>query len=271
MAQSSYAPCLARLKMHEGGYTDNPHDPGGPTNFGITIADYRKYVKPRATVADVGAMTWDEAARIYRARYWDAQACDDLPAGVDDSVFDYGVNSGIGRSKKVLQRVVGVMDDGVLGPQTMAAVAARKPEDTIRAINSERLLFLKSLRTWPVFGKGWARRVAEVEAFSLQLATKASQPSLSAPSTPQLGTGKGVVPLHPVLKAAVERRSKVVAAAIAACAIGAAGFREWIETHLPAATVIGAAALLAIAGAGYGIARWRQVRQEAPTPATPRS
>ena len=109
--------CLARLLAHEGGYTNHPSDPGGPTNFGITIYDYRRYVKPGATAADVKAMQVEEAKRIYRAKYWDAQRCDELPAGVDYAVFDYGVNSGIGRSKKVLQRVVGVNADGVLGPR----------------------------------------------------------------------------------------------------------------------------------------------------------
>jgi lysozyme family protein len=162
MARLSYEPSLARLLVHEGGYTNHPSDPGGPTNFGITITDYRKYVKPGASAADVKAMKVEAAKAIYRAKYWDAQRCDELAAGVDDCVFDYGVNSGIGRSKKVLQRLVGVMADGALGPVTMHAVAGRDPAALIDAICDERLLFLKHLRTWPVFGKGWERRVAEV-------------------------------------------------------------------------------------------------------------
>src|SRR6185437_8422105 len=101
MAASTYDEALRRLLAHEGGYTNHPSDPGGPTNFGITIYDYRKYVKPNATAADMRAMTVGEAKAIYRKRYWDAQRCDELPAGVDYSVFDYGVNSGIGRSGKV--------------------------------------------------------------------------------------------------------------------------------------------------------------------------
>ena len=101
MAETTYDEALRRLLLHEGGYTNHPSDPGGPTNFGITIYDYRKYVKPGATAADVKAMTLDEARSIYRAKYWDAQRCNELPAGVDYAVFDYGVNSGIGRSGKV--------------------------------------------------------------------------------------------------------------------------------------------------------------------------
>ena len=111
MAASTYEAALARLLAHEGGYTDHPSDPGGPTNFGIAIHDYRQYFRPGATAADVKAMALDEARRIYRAKYWDAQRCDDLPAGVDNAVLDYGVNSGIGRSGKVLRRCLDLPDD----------------------------------------------------------------------------------------------------------------------------------------------------------------
>ena len=92
MAASTYDEALRRLLAHEGGYTNHPSDPGGPTNFGITIYDYRKYVKPNATAAEVRSMKLDEAKAIYRTKYWAAQRCDELPAGVDYSIFDYGVN-----------------------------------------------------------------------------------------------------------------------------------------------------------------------------------
>ena len=170
MAATSYDAALARLLQHEGGYTNHPDDPGGPTNFGITIADYRRYAQPDATAADVRAMPVDVAKTIYRKRYWDAQRCDDLPAGIDYAVFDYGVNSGIGRSGKVLRRVLGMPDEA--GTVTDAVVAAARAADAaavITAICNERLRFLKSLKTWDVFGKGWGRRVAEVEAAALAM------------------------------------------------------------------------------------------------------
>ena len=87
MAKWTYDEALRRLLAHEGGYTNHPSDPGGPTNFGITIHDYRKYVKPNATAADVKAMRLDEAKTIYRAKYWNAMRCDELPAGVDYCVL----------------------------------------------------------------------------------------------------------------------------------------------------------------------------------------
>ena len=164
--KETYDEALKRLLAHEGGYTNHPSDPGGPTNFGITIHDYRKYVKPNATAADVRAMKLDEAKAIYRTKYWDAQHCDGLPAGVDYSVFDYGVNSGIGRSGRVLRRVVGLPDTThAVTDEVLRTVARRDPKALVTAINDERLRFLKSLKTWPVFGKGWGRRVAEVRAF----------------------------------------------------------------------------------------------------------
>jgi lysozyme family protein len=236
MAASSYDEALRRLLVHEGGYTDHPADPGGPTNFGITIYDYRKYVKPNATAADVRAMKVAEAKSIYRAKYWDAQRCDDLPTGVDYAVFDYGVNSGIGRAKKVLQRVVGVKADGALGPATMRAIAAHDPKYIIGAICDERLRFLKRLRTWPVFGKGWGRRVAEVKTVSLALAANAPMAAAAA-ATAQ---GRAIVPAS---KAAQQGSAAAVVAAGAAAAQQAhqAGHPIWIVACI-AGLALGAAA-----------------------------
>lgn len=219
MAKPSYDEAVRRLLAHEGGYTNHPADPGGPTNFGITIHDYRRYVKPGATAADVKAMKVAEAKRIYRAKYWDAQRCDELPAGVDYAVFDYGVNSGIGRSKKVLQRVVGVKADGVLGPLTLRAVNASDPKAIVIAICDERLRFLKRLRTWAVFGRGWGRRVADVKAVALALAANASAPATSD----TVANGKGAI-ASPTKKAIVSAAAVAAAGAAAAQQAHAGGF-----------------------------------------------
>src|SRR6478736_3896432 len=171
--RSTYDVCLPLLLAHEGGYSNHPSDPGGPTNFGITIGDYRKYVKADATAADVRAMRLDDAKAIYREKYWNAQRCDELPAGVDYAVFDYGVNSGIGRSGKVLRRVVGLPDTThVVTDEVLRAVARRDPKALASAINDERLAFLKRLNAWPVFGTGWGARVAGVKSVSLCMATQ---------------------------------------------------------------------------------------------------
>ena len=134
MTASSYDEALRRVLVHEGGYSNHPSDPGGPTNWGITIHDARAYWKKEATAADVRNMPVDVAKDIYRSKYWDAMCCDNLPVGVDYAVFDYGVNSGIARAARVLQRLVGTSVDGEVGPDTIAATARAKPADLINQI-----------------------------------------------------------------------------------------------------------------------------------------
>jgi len=183
MAAANFSECLRRLLAHEGGYANHPSDPGGPTNFGITISDYRRYVNPNAAASDVKAMHADVAKAIYRTHYWDALRCDDLPAGIDASIFDYGVNSGVGRSGKVLRRVLGLpASDYRVTAEVLAALAKRDARAIINAVNDERMRFLKSLKTWPTFGAGWSRRVREVRAFSLSLAASRLPTSVHVPS-----------------------------------------------------------------------------------------
>lgn len=171
MATWTYDDALARLLAHEGGYTNHPSDPGGPTNWGITIHDARLCWKAGATAADVKAMPLSAAKAIYRAKYWDAQRCDELPAGLDYAVFDYGVNSGIGRSGKVLRRMLALPDaTHVVSDAVIAAAGKCDPATAIEWICDERLAFLKRLKTWPVFGKGWERRVRELRGAALAMA-----------------------------------------------------------------------------------------------------
>jgi lysozyme family protein len=192
MSASSYDEALARLLADEGGYSNLPSDPGGPTNFGITIFDYRKYVKAAAVAADVRAMKVEEAKRIYREKYWNAMRCDELPAGVDYCVFDYGVNSGIGRAGKVLRRLLDLPDNSSAVTDTVLRAAGKRDATVlVTAICDERLRFLKGLKTWEVFGKGWGRRVAEGRAAALAMADKSAQRTSAAPSSP--APGKGVV------------------------------------------------------------------------------
>lgn len=200
MAASTYDEALRRLLAHEGGYTNHPSDPGGPTNFGITLADYRKSIKPDATAADVRSMSVDQAKAVYRKRYWDAQRCDELPAGVDYSIFDYGVNSGIGRSGKVLRRVIGLPDDtSIITDQVLAYARVRDPKVLVAAICDERLAFLKSLKTWPVFGRGWGTRVAEVRTVSLAMAGAAQRVTPSPAPAPIAGMPPWLARMNAIL------------------------------------------------------------------------
>ncbi len=199
MAAHNFDESLRRLLVHEGGYTNHPSDPGGPTNFGITIHDYRKYVRSGATAADVRAMRLDEAKAIYREKYWNALRCDELPAGVDYAVFDYGVNSGVGRSGKVLRRALSLADvTSAVSDGVVAAARGRNAAQLIAAICDERLAFLKRLRTWPVFGAGWGRRVAEVRTVALAMAKAkpAARPKSGAGAKAAPAAGRGEVPLN---------------------------------------------------------------------------
>jgi lysozyme family protein len=175
--------------VHEGGYSNHPSDPGGPTNWGITIHDARAYWKTEATAADVRSMPVEVAKDIYRSKYWDAMRCDDLPAGVDYAVFDYGVNSGIGRAVRVLQRLAGTNVDGEVGPDTIAATARTAAVKLINQICDERLAFLQGLETWGVFGKGWGRRVREVRVAALAMVDEISRDIGACP--PWLVTMRG--------------------------------------------------------------------------------
>lgn len=188
MTQSTYDKALSGVLEHEGGYSNDAGDPGGPTKYGITIADVRQYLKADATAADVKALTVDQAKEIYREHYADPIRYDDLPAGVDYAVFDYGINSGISRAAKAIQRIVGATADGKIGDATIAAVNGRDPRNIVTAICDERLAFLQGLRTWKLFGKGWGRRVADVRAGALAMTGAAPQIVVKPPAEPSTAT-----------------------------------------------------------------------------------
>jgi len=164
------AEIIPMILKHEGGYVNHPGDPGGPTNKGITLATFRRFIKPRGTISDLKALTVDQATVIYKRQYWDAVLADMLPAGVDYAVADFAVNSGPSRAAKYLQRVVGAAQDGKIGPMTLAAVGRMPPSDIINSLCDRRLAFMKRIRRgklWRTFGKGWSRRVSDVRAHSL--------------------------------------------------------------------------------------------------------
>ena len=127
--------CLAFTLREEGGYVDDPADPGGATNMGITLATYRQWSdNPELGSAQVQAMTERTARAIYRSLYWNPLRADALPAGVDLSVFDMGVNAGIWGSARLLQRALGFTGeqvDGCIGPETLSAAAKCDPRTLV--------------------------------------------------------------------------------------------------------------------------------------------
>jgi lysozyme family protein len=257
MAAACYAEAIRRVLASEGGYVNNPSDPGGPTNFGITIADYRRYMKPDATAADVRAMKVEEAKAIYREKYWRATRCDELPAGVDYCVFDYAVNSGTGRVPKVLQRILGISVSGRIDDATLAVLGKREARALVQSICDERLRFLQGLKIWPVFGKGWSKRIGEVRLAALALADKSAgrAPLRDTPATP--APGKGVVPVNDAARRSTTGGA-LASGGIAAQQSAASG-ADWLVI----AIIVLAA--IAVAGGAWAFWRWHQKRrQEAP-------
>ena len=270
MAAKNYPEALSRVLAHEGGYTNHPQDPGGPTNWGITIKDAQMYWKRSATAADVKAMPRSVACDIYRQKYWDAQNCDKLPSGVDYIVFDYGVNSGIGRSGRVLRRIVGLPSStSTVTNDVLAAAAARSPDKLVDALCDERLKFLMSLKTWKTFGGGWGRRVKESRAAAHQMIAKdtagqdpiSAQPPLVTP--PPAAVGRGVVPVPAIASPKSVEGSTAVAGggAVVATVAANSGSSNWVVWVIVGAVVVAFV---------IGIARWRiNSRQNAPMPGTP--
>lgn len=152
MAVTAFDVAFDRLMGHEGGLTEDPHDPGGLTNWGISQRSYPGL--------DLRMLTRDGARAIYQRDFWSRVHADALYDGVAFQLFDFAVNSGIETAVRYLQRAIGVADDGHFGPVSQSAAAAMTESDLILRLNAERLSYMTKLSNWPTDGKGWARRIA---------------------------------------------------------------------------------------------------------------
>ena len=163
--QSNFEFCLNQILKHEGGFVNHPMDGGRATNKGVTIATFRRYVKPNGTIADLKAISHEQVATVYRRHYWDAVRASELPSGVDLAMFDNAVNAGPSRAVRQLQECIGAVSDGRIGPATLRATASMNAATLIDRLCDRRLRFLRSIRggsLWVTFGKGWQRRVDDV-------------------------------------------------------------------------------------------------------------
>lgn len=146
------------LLKHEGGFSNHSADPGGATRYGITEAVAREV----GYKGDMRELPLDLAKRIYKDKYWDSVKAEELPPACRYAVFDAAVNSGPRQSIKWLQRSLGMLDDGIIGPKTLAAVNAANPDSLRMRILGQRLKFMASLSNWPAFSRGWANRIASL-------------------------------------------------------------------------------------------------------------
>ena len=161
---------LEMILKHEGLFSNHKDDTGGATMRGVTQAVYEDWVDGPVTIDEMKALTVEDVSPIYKQNYWNKCKCDDLPSGIDFCTFDMAINSGTKRGAKLLQKVVGVRQDGAIGPLTLAAVERMKPETVINKYTEERESFYRSLSVFPTFGKGWLRRNEETREAALKMA-----------------------------------------------------------------------------------------------------
>ena len=166
---SNFPASLALVLKAEGGFVNHPRDPGGMTNLGGTRNVWKEWVRHEVDEAEMRSLTPELVAPLYKARYWDACKCDDLPRGVDYAVFDSAVNMGPFRAAKLLQAALGVTADGVIGRATIAAATAADPVELLEAFSQGKEAFYQSLATFQTFGKGWLNRVTHVQDAAEQM------------------------------------------------------------------------------------------------------
>ena len=144
---------IERILDHEGHYVFHPNDPGGETKWGISKRTYPDL--------NIKGLTREQAIEIYRRDFWSQVADAKLDPAMAYQVLDSAINSGMGNTRRFLQRAVGVADDGILGPVSLAYIRAADPTDLVLRFLAERLEFMTKLTVWNTFGKGWARRIAQ--------------------------------------------------------------------------------------------------------------
>ena len=158
---SNFESALEIILEHEGGYVNHPKDPGGETNLGVTKRVYEDFGGEK----EMKDLTQEDVEPIYQENYWDKCKCDDLPAGLDLCVFDFGVNAGPGRAAKYLQTLIGTVADGGIGPNTLKTLSSYVDTHgvvkTVEQYQANRQEYYEGLSTFDTFGRGWTRRVEE--------------------------------------------------------------------------------------------------------------
>ena len=157
---------------HEGGFTNDQRDTGnhlpdgrqGCTMLGCTQANWEAYIGHKVTQDDMKKLTKDDVKPLYKKNYWDAVSGDLLPSGLDYAAFDFAINAGPAASRKMIQRALGVVADGAIGPNTLKAINEADAKELIQKFSDAKTTFYKGLGNFNVYGTGWLKRVADVQA-----------------------------------------------------------------------------------------------------------
>lgn len=272
MVAANFSPSLACVLVHEGGKDDDKRDPGGRTAYGVTQARYNQYRRANnLEQRDVWDITPDERTAIYKTYYWDAIQGDLLPAGIDYVLFDGAVNSGDFQAVKWLQRAINdvsarmglspITVDGRVRPggETLQRLSEIEDHDAIiEAMQSRRLAMLKNLKTWPVYGRGWGRRVEEVRKLGQAVARGSIVTPAPAGWITGPAPGKALVsdakPLPSPTKGAVASAAGTVTAATGAVTpslTAAEGMHPVLDSAIHGLIIAGA--LAAAAGALWAV------------------
>lgn len=178
MAKGNFDPCLKEILLHEGGFINNPKDPGGMTNLGVTKAVYDDWIGHPVNESIMRKLTPQLVTPLYRRKYWDVVRADDLPIGIDLCAFDFAVNAGTNRAARYLQRMVGAVQDGVIGPKTISMIQqfcrSNQHIMTVMRYQDMRREYYGQLNTFKTFGRGWLRRVDEVEKTAIGMIKKSN-------------------------------------------------------------------------------------------------
>lgn len=166
----NFRDCLALVLKHEGNFVNHPKDPGGMTNLGVTKRVWEEWVGHEVDEKAMRALTPAIVAPMYEMRYWRTSYCEKLQRGLDLLVFTMAVNAGAGRSVKLLQEAIGVVADGVIGPNTMAKINEANVETIIGKFSEARSDYYKGLKLFPVFGRGWLARTEAERLQALEMA-----------------------------------------------------------------------------------------------------
>lgn len=169
-----FAGALRHVLQMEGGYTDDPHDPGGPTNRGITLSVLANWKREsldassrERLIEDLRRISDETVAAIYFQKYWQPAECPSMPDAVALMHFDASVNHGVGGAARLLQSALGVDPDGEIGPLTKAALSARPIRETLKRYADLRRARYRTLPHFWRFGRGWLRRVDATQALAL--------------------------------------------------------------------------------------------------------
>lgn len=251
------------VRKFEGGNDDDPRDPGGRTSRGIIQSEWNIFRKShpgrpadvwQASEADIGAIYHD-------GEYWRGQGLGLFFSGGDETLFDYGVNSGVGRSQKVLRRCLHMADNApradVLDRVDKLSLDQRKA--LIKAVNDERLAFLRGLKTFATFGRGWTARVATCLSISMHLADHPVAES-AAPPVPQVPADMPKEASARGNHAEPEAARKAIKTGAVA---GGGGPLLWIQTHPWEAGLTAGVAVVALGAGLYFLNRWHKARTEA--------